>query len=104
MKGMTLKIMLVMSASLASALPVLASDSMGGGSMGQDNRDMKNECLLMAKNCGDQVDTIQQRIGRISREISRGKAVYTDQELRQLRSQLEEANQLLEFLSTNGGA
>jgi hypothetical protein len=103
MKRIALKLSLVLAAALISALPVLAGEG-AGDSMGQQQRDMKNECLLMAMNCGDQVDTIQQRINRISREISKGRSVYTDQELMHLRNQLEDANRTLEFLNDNSGA
>jgi uncharacterized protein YukE len=103
MTRMTLKINLVIAASLISALPALAAEGMGSGMMNQDQQSSKDECLLMAKNCGDHIDSIQQRIGRISREISKGTAVYTRDELMRLNSQLEDANQTLNTLVMGGG-
>jgi len=72
--------------------------------MGQDQRDMKDECLLMARNCGDQIDTIQMRIQRINRELNKGSSVYDDNELKHLRNQLDDANYMLQILTENGGA
>ena len=103
MKRMALKINLVIAASLLSALPALAADEMGNKMMGQDQQGQKDECLLMAKNCGDQIDSIQQRIGRISHEIGKGEAVYSRDELMRLNSQLEDANRILEILTAEGG-
>lgn len=98
------RIALAIAATLISALPVLAAEGMGNGMMGQDQQNQKNECLLMAQNCDRQIDTIQQRIGRIDREIRKGEAVYTRGELMHLRDQLEDANKMLETLTIGGGA
>jgi TolA-binding protein len=102
MKRIALKIALLLAASLVSALPALAAEGMGSTMMGQ-GQNQKDECLLVAKNCGDRVDTIQQRIERITHEISKGTAVYSREELMHLDSQLNDANRTLEQL-TSGGA
>jgi TolA-binding protein len=102
MKRIALKIALLLAASLISALPALAAEGMGNSMMGQQGQNMKDECLLMARNCGDRVDTIQQRIDRINHEIGKGTAVYSRQELMHLNSQLEDANRTLELLMSGG--
>jgi len=102
MKRIALKIALLLAASLISALPALAAEGMGNSMMGQQGQNMKDECLLMARNCGDRVDTIQQRIERINHEIGKGTAVYSRQELMHLNSQLEDANRTLELLMSGG--
>jgi peptidoglycan hydrolase CwlO-like protein len=102
MKRMTFKIALVTAISLMSALPALAGVGMGNSMMGQDQQNRKDECLLMAKNCNTQIDSIQQRIGRINHEISKGSAVYTRDELRKLNDQLEDANRTLELIQAGG--
>jgi TolA-binding protein len=104
MKRIALKIALLLAASLISALPALADEGMGSSMMGQDRegQSQKDECLLVAKNCGDRVDTIQQRIARINHEISKGTAVYSREELQHLDSQLHEANRTLELLMSGG--
>jgi hypothetical protein len=100
MKAIALKISTLFAAILLSVLPALAGEM--GTAMDQEQQGQKDQCLLMAMNCGDRIDTIQQRIGRISHEISKGSAVYTRDELRQLDSQLNDARRTLENLI--GGA
>jgi len=78
------------------AVPVLADESSMNGKFEQGQQTEKNECLLVAMNCGNQVDSIQQRIDRIKGEISRGSDVYTNDELRTLNRELEEAVKILE--------
>ena len=57
----------------------------------------------MARNCGEQTDSIQQRISRINHEISKGSAVYTRDELRRLDNDLRDAERTLDYLMTNSG-
>jgi len=52
----------------------------------------KDECLLVAMNCKDNVDSVQQRIDKLQNEIGKGTAVYTADELRILNRKLDEAN------------
>lgn len=77
-----------------SAAPVRA-DEYGGAPMGQETQTMqqqgqKDQCLLVALNCpSGQADTVQQRVDRLKREISKGSEVYSDQELKVLNEQLK---------------
>ena len=48
----------------------------------------KDECLLIAKNCANETDTIQERIERLHNEILKGADVYTPEELNTLNRQL----------------
>ena len=61
----------------------------------------KDECLLVARNCGGDADSIQQRIGRLKAEIAKGTDVYTPGELRKLQSDLDKATNLLNYLQNN---
>ena len=54
----------------------------------------KDECLLVAMNCQGNVDSVQQRIDKLQKEIGRGTAVYTDDELRILNQKLDDANKV----------
>jgi hypothetical protein len=92
MKRIIAMLSLVGATLLMSAVPILAAEEgvMGAGS--------KDECLLVSMNCGDRVDSINQRIERLNREISKGTAVYTGDELRNLNKKLEEDMRLLESL------
>jgi hypothetical protein len=59
---------------------------------------VKNECLLVAKNCSDDVDSIQQRIEKLDKELSKGTDVYTRDELKILGNKLEEERNTLDMI------
>jgi hypothetical protein len=84
------------------AVPVLAEE--GGFTRGMDPEEQatKDQCLLVAMNCADQVDTYQQKIDRIQNEIKRGTDVYTNDELKRLQDQLDDATK--NFNDISGGA
>jgi len=63
----------------------------------------KNECLLAAKGCKDEVDSIQQKLKKINAEIKKGKQVYSADELKKLDQKLKEANEILNSLEKPGG-
>jgi len=63
----------------------------------------KDECLLIAKGCKDQVDSIHQKIKRINSEIKKGKKVYSAEDLKKLEQKLKEANEILKSLEKPGG-
>lgn len=104
MKRIARIIPVLAAALLITAGPVLAEEGTAGSMYEQRRGVEKNECLLVAMNCANQVDSIQQRIERIRREISRGTDVYTRDELRTLNEQLEDANRTLEAVTVGGGA
>jgi len=102
MRCIVKRIALLAAALMIVAVPVLADEGSIDRRFEQGQQVEKNECLLVAKNCRDQVDTIQQRIDRIKGEISRGSDVYTNDELRRLDRELDEASKTLEGLSFGG--
>ena len=63
----------------------------------------KNECLLAAKGCKDEVDSIQQKVKKINREIKKGTKVYSAEELKKLQQKLQEANEIINNLEKSGG-
>ena len=89
-------------ATLISSMPVLAEQ---GSRMGMvpSQQMQKDECLLVSQNCRDSVDSIQQRIQRLDREISKGTSVYSRDELRRLDFQRRDATETLQSLM-HGGA
>ena len=103
MKKVTATLSALVATLLISSLPVLGEEGGMGKTMDQGQQSEKNECLLVSRNCGDQVDSIQQRIDRIRGEIARGSDVYTTSELQSLRDKLEDANRTLELIMSNGG-
>jgi Spy/CpxP family protein refolding chaperone len=64
----------------------------------------KDMCLLVAMNCANETETIQQRIGRLHNEIRKGTDVYTPDELNILNQQLlDETNELHDLEHGGGG-
>jgi len=92
MKSHTTVISVVMVFMLFSAITILAADNspMSFGSFGKDMQfNHKNECLLVAKNCTTDADTVQQRLNDLRNEIAKGYRVYTPAELNRLKEQLK---------------
>lgn len=104
MRNLSKKLALLTASLMIMAVPALADEGMMNPSMepGQQ-QDGKNECLLVARNCANQVDSLLERISRIQSEMSRGTAVYTDDELRRLQNQLDEAKRNINVLMEGGG-
>ena len=96
------RITLSAAALMLLAVPVLADEGAMYNTLEEGQQEVKDECLLVAMNCPNQVDTIQQRIDRIKGEIARGSYVYTSDELGILNRQLEEAERNLQELGAGG--
>lgn len=62
----------------------------------------RDECLLVSKNCTDNVDSIQQRIDKLNKEIIKGTDVYTKDELENLKGKLRDTERELEFMEYGG--
>lgn len=58
----------------------------------------KDECLLIAKNCPDDMLSVQHRINVLNTEIAKGTDVYTVDELNVLRTWLDNAYKTLEIM------
>jgi len=81
---------LVMAATIFSAtVPAMAAEP---------TKAQKDECLLVSRNCKNAVDDIQTQIAKIDKEIKKGTAVYTPQELKKLEQKLTEVKELLRDL------
>lgn len=74
--------------------PSVRSDEETGYGTAGEGTVKKDECLLVAMNCVDNVDSVQQRIDRLHKEIAKGSDVYTTDELRVLNKKLDEANRI----------
>jgi peptidoglycan hydrolase CwlO-like protein len=73
---------------LLAVLPALSAEE----TMGQtEQSQQKDECLLLAKNCTNEVDSLQQRIDKLYNEIAKGTAVYTPGEIQVLEDKLNDA-------------
>ena len=62
----------------------------------------KDECLLISKNCENQVLSIQQKMRRLQTEIKKGTRVYTPDELRRLDEKLQDVQKTLDVMLEGG--
>lgn len=74
---------------MSAAVPVLAAEM---------TKEEKDQCLLASRNCATAVDSIQQKIRKLNKEIKKGKNVYSAEEIRKLEEKLREAEALLDDL------
>ena len=56
------------------------------------SKGQKDECLIVAKNCIGNADSVSSRVERLRNEIDKGAAVYTPEELKALQEQLNWIN------------
>ena len=82
---------------LLSATPLMSAESM------RVDENVKDNCLLFAMNCVNSVDSYQQRIERLDKEIAKGTDVYTKDELRVLDQKREDTIQQLNVLISEQG-
>jgi len=101
-----MKKMCVLSVVTISALlvvvPVFSGEGAGGELRGDGQEVKKDECLLLAKNCANETETIQERIERLHNEIRKGADVYTPEELNVLDRQLTDEYKYLYDLTKGG--
>lgn len=103
MRKLSTRLALLAASLMIMVVPVLADEGMMGQTMDPEQQQGgKNECLLVARNCANQVDSIQERIERIQGELSRGTDVYTKDELRRLQNQLDDAKRDLDSITQGG--
>lgn len=104
MKSVINKYALLSAALLLFAVPVFADEGTAGSMREEKQQDMKDVCLLVASatGCGADFDMIQHRIDRLEREIGRGTAVYTEDELKALQNKLEEERRTREGFYIGG--
>ena len=96
-KVIHLFITFIVFSALSSVGTVYADESSKNEASDQQNQ-QKNECLLLGKNCGHTVISIQDKIEMLNEEIAKGRAVYTSQELDILQKKLDDFNMTLDFL------
>jgi hypothetical protein len=102
MKRILLVVTAVAASLLLNAATVLAIGNIEGIESEPQWTTEKDECLLVAKNCTDEVLSVNQRIDRLNAEINKGTAVYTNEELGVLQNKLDAAYKELEFMKDEG--
>jgi hypothetical protein len=100
-KILYLLILLAINAVLYAA-PIRAEDD-GANDFGlKEQKGYKDECLLIAVNCSNDFVSIEKKVEKLQKEILKGRAVYTDDELRILKEQLNDANRILNYFKYEG--
>ena len=94
-------ILLAMNAAICAG-PVQAEDSGLNDSGLKGDKGYTGECLLVAINCGTDYVSLEKKIDSLQKEISKGRAAYTDDELRILKQRLDNANKTLEYFKHEG--
>jgi len=84
--------------SLLPALMPVHADEAGTTEASEQQTKQKDECLLVARNCGNSAISIQDKIEKLKDEIAKGRAVYTPEELNNLKQKLDEVSRTLDFL------
>jgi hypothetical protein len=87
---------------LINAAAVLSADDYMGTWSAPQQSQQKDECLLVAKNCSNEILPLQQRIDHLNAEIAKGTDVYTVDELNVLNRKLDEANKAMDFMRNEG--
>jgi uncharacterized protein YlxW (UPF0749 family) len=70
--------------------------------MAQMTKEEKDQCILAAKGCAGEVDSIQKKMKRLQAEIKKGGKVYTPDEMKNLEQKLKEVNDLLNSMLKPG--
>lgn len=87
---------------LAVSIFAVAAPALAEGVRHDQNHDAKcaRECALLLKDCGQEVDSIQERIQKLQVLINeKGATTYTQDELKLLKRKLSEANETLRVLN-----
>ena len=90
MKRIATVISVLTASILFSAIAILGAENypMLFGSYGKGGQsNLKNQCLIVAKNCATESSTVQQRVNDLRKEIAKGYNVYTPTELNILKEQ-----------------
>jgi len=80
-----------------NSVPVFSEDA-SPAELPEQQVQQKDECLLVARNCGNSAVSIQDKIERLKEEIAKGRAVYTVEELNNLKQKLDEVSRILDYL------
>ena len=102
MRRLINKIALLAAALMIMVVPVLADDLSAVPSREPETQQSgKDQCLIVAMNCGDRAMSVQNRIDKIQNEMNKGAGVYSAEELGILQRRLDDANR--ELIEDNEG-
>ena len=87
-------ITLLAAALFATSVPAMAMQHSEMKSMQHDEQCQK-ACDMHVRNCGQEVDSLQERIQRLQRAVQNNAGEYTPEELNKLRSDLADSEKTL---------
>jgi peptidoglycan hydrolase CwlO-like protein len=68
----------------------------------QMTAEQKDQCLLASKDCVNEVNSINQKIKKLQKEIKKGKKVYSEEEIKKLNAKLKEAEEMVDTMLKGG--
>lgn len=98
MKRIAIIIPTLAAAIIINAIPALSEEGTTIGGQ-EEITTQRDECLLLALNCPDSVDSIQQRINKLQGEINKGNDVYSKEELEKLNNKLNEEYEMYQEIT-----
>jgi uncharacterized protein YlxW (UPF0749 family) len=75
---------------MSAAVPVMAAEM---------SKADKDQCLLYSKSCVHEVDSLQQKIHKLNKEIKKGTKVYSTEELKKLNEKLKDAEDFMDKMT-----
>lgn len=91
---------IVMAAVLTASMPAFALAH--GGSHDAADLQCEKECAMLLRDCGQEVDSIQQRIGKLEAAIKKEEGAQRVADVRALQQKLDDAKELLRNIEKGG--
>lgn len=86
---------------LATSVPAFAATHHMTGNAQQDEQCLK-DCQMLVRDCGQEVDSIQQQIKKLKTALNENSGKYTAAQLSVLKNRLESAQKTLRVLERGG--
>lgn len=94
--------MKIMTVIIASLLLVISSTHTYSYDMFDKNDSFsKDECLLFAKKCENEIETIKKKIMELQSEIQKGSVKYNIEDINKLKEKLDETYEMLDSLTSH---
>lgn len=95
------KVMIILMAGLLTAsMPAFALAH--GGAHDAADLQCEKDCAMLLRDCGHEVDTIQQRIGKLEAAIKKEEGAQRMADVRALQQKLDDAKELLRNMEKGG--
>ncbi len=93
-------VILMATSLFAASVPAMAMDMDHGSMQSQQHGDAQcgKDCDMLLENCGQEVDSIQEKIHKLQSAVQDKNSSYTRDQLNKLKQQLKDAKDTLETL------